>query len=589
MSVTDLDEMVAFLRSVGRDDADVEVKKAAGGMPRSVRDTLSAFANTRGGLIVLGLDEESGFAATGVADAGKMSADLAAVCAEMEPPLRPVIQAVPFEGVTLVIAEVPELLREQKPCFYRGAGIVNGSFVRVGDSDRRMTSYEVQLMLANRGQPRHDEEPVPGTGIDDLNPAAVSALLDRLRKSRPHAYAGLDDHDVLRRMRVLVRSGDGEVLSVAGLLALGRVPQEQFPQLALTFVHYPTPDGAELDTGVRYLDSIVAEGPIPIMVQDTMQALRRNMKRRAVISGVGRQDVWEYPEVALREAVVNALVHRDLSPDSCGTQVQVEMYPDRLVIRNPGGLFGPVTVDHLGEEGASSARNATLLRLLRDVVLPEDGRPVCENIGSGIRTMVRSLRAAGMRAPEFRDRIAQFSVIFPNHSLLGAEVVGWIEGLGARELTESQCLCLAVLRDGGFLDNSGYRRVTGVDSRVATTELQDLVSRGLVAREGTGRWTRYQLAPTATPNSTPAARRADRRADILTAIGAAELTRAQIAARTHLPDSTTRRWLATLVADGEVEQIGRPRSPNVRYRRVTRPTRSGPAAAGHTPDTEGEQ
>ncbi|WP_228811524.1 hypothetical protein, partial [Nocardia farcinica] len=92
---------------------------------------------------------------------------------------------------------------------------------------------------------------------------------------------------------------------------------------------------------------------------------------------------------------------------------------------------------------------------------------------------------------------------------------------GARELTESQCLCLAVLRDGGFLDNSGYRRVTGVDSRVATTELQDLVSRGLVAREGTGRWTRYQLAPTATPNSTPAARRADRRADILTAIGAA--------------------------------------------------------------------
>jgi len=80
---------------------------------------------------------------------------------------------------------------------------------------------------------------------------------------------------------------------------------------------------------------------------------------RAVIADAGRQDIWEYPETALREAVVNALVHRDLSGSARGTQIQVEMYPDRLVIKNPGGLFGPVTIDSLGEEGISSARNAT--------------------------------------------------------------------------------------------------------------------------------------------------------------------------------------------------------------------------------------
>ena len=106
------------------------------------------------------------------------------------------------------------------------------------------------------------------------------------------------------------------------------------------------------------------------MVRDTLAAIRRNMSRRAVIADAGRQDIWEYPETALREAVVNALVHRDLSGSARGTQVQVEMYPDRLVIKNPGGLFGPVTVDSLGEEAISSARNATLIKLLEDVPLP---------------------------------------------------------------------------------------------------------------------------------------------------------------------------------------------------------------------------
>ena len=85
------------------------------------------------------------------------------------------------------------------------------------------------------------------------------------------------------------------------------------------------------------------------MARDTLAAIRQHVAPRGD-SGAGRQDIWEYPETALREAVVNALVHRDLSGSSRGTQIQVEMYPDRLVIKNPGGLFGPVTVESLGEE-----------------------------------------------------------------------------------------------------------------------------------------------------------------------------------------------------------------------------------------------
>lgn len=305
----------------------------------------------------------------------------------------------------------------------------------------------------------------------------------------------------------------------------------------------------------RFLDNVTLEGPIPVMVRDTLAAIRRNMSRRAVIAGAGRQDVWEYPETALREAVVNALVHRDLSSSARGTQVQIEMYPDRLTIRNPGGLFGPVTVDSLGEEGISSARNATLIKILEDVPLPGETRTVCENRGSGIRAMLGSLLAAGMSPPQFHDKISSFLVTFPNHTLLGEETIGWIRGLGQQGLTDSRCIALALLREEGVLDNRAYRNAIGVDSRVATGELRDLVARELITQTGTRRWARYRPSQRdTTAKGRPS--RADRRPELLAALGDEHLTRAELVTRTGLGDQTVRRWLKIMRDEGTIELIG---------------------------------
>jgi ATP-dependent DNA helicase RecG len=207
---------------------------------------------------------------------------------------------------------------------------------------------------------------VAGVEIGQLVKGSVDALIARLRVSRPYGFKDLDDNAVLCRSKVLVPGPDGhETVSVAGLLALGSYPQEFFPQLMVTFVHYPTEDGAQSPSGDRFLDNVMLEGPVPVMARDTLAAIRRNMSRRAVIAGAGRQDIWEYPETALREAVVNALVHRDLSSSALGTQIQIEMYPDRLLIRNPGGLFGPISVDNLGEDAISSAEMRRSSRFLK--------------------------------------------------------------------------------------------------------------------------------------------------------------------------------------------------------------------------------
>jgi ATP-dependent DNA helicase RecG len=577
----ELTEIIGNLRLLGADIADVEVKNSRGGLPKSLRETISAFSNTQGGILILGLDEGLGFAPSGLRDPAKLAADLGSMCSsEMEPPIRPLVRVHQFEGEQIVAAEIPELDPAQKPCFYKGAGMTKGSYVRVSDGDRRLSAYEVQVMLSSRGQPRDDEQALPGIGIDDLDPASIDALVARLRTSRPFAFKDLDQLAVLRRARILVPDENADdAVSLSGLLTLGSYPQEMFPQLMVTFVHYPTAAGTQSPTGERFLDNVTLEGPIPVMARDTLAAIRRNMSRRAMVAGAGRQDVWEYPETALREAVVNALVHRDLSSAARGTQTQIEMYPDRLVIKNPGGLFGPVTLENLGEEGISSARNATLIKLLEDVPLPGETRTVCENRGSGIRSMLGALRSAGMSPPQFEDRISSFTVTFPNHTLLSEDTVRWIAGLGEHALTDSQCVALAMLREDEILDNRAYRNAIGVDSRVATVELQDLVGRELVTQTGTRRWAQYRLSSRISSHSGLPSR-ADRRPALLAALGSDTLSRAELTTRTGLSDQTVRRWLKIMRQEGTVELTGSsPRSTSARYRR----TRQGSLFADDPP------
>ncbi len=154
----------------------------------------------------------------------------------------------------------------------------------------------------------------------------------------------------------------------------------------------------------------------------------------------------------------------------------------------------------------------------------------------------------------------------------GVIILGLEEGADSRprdwRIPPSQGLFLALLRQGEDepMDNRSYREHTGVDSRVATLELRDLVSRELILPEGTGRWTRYHLAE---HRSTPHPQRADRRQTILDALGHETLSRAELSSRTGLGDQIVRRWLRVLREENVIETVGGShRSPNVRYRRA---------------------
>jgi ATP-dependent DNA helicase RecG len=569
-----LEGLITELRKFGSEATRVEVKAAASGLPASARESLAAFCNSPGGgTLILGLDDTPGFRPVGLPDARKLQTDLAAMCREdLTPPLQPNIFIGQVDGSPVVVAQIVELPREQKPCYITAKGLNRGTYIRVADSDRRLTAEEVHQLIAERGQPVFDTEAVGDAAVADLDGAAVDGYVSRLREQNPRLWANESVETILRMNRVVVPDAAGEYRpSLAGLLSLGHFPQQYFPQLNVTFVHFPTITGESTPSGVRFLDNVSMNGSIPYMAREALAVIQRNMTRRSLITGEGRRDVWEYPPEALREAIVNALVHRDLSPGSRGTQVQIELYPDRLRIQNPGGLFGSLDVNRLGEEGRSSARNSLLLKLLEEVSVPGEDRTVCENRGSGIRAMISSLRRAGMGPPLFKDRVTSFEVLMPNHALLDDETVLWLSTLGREGIRDSQCIALALMRRGEVLDNSKYRAATGVsDSRVAYFELQDLVARELVDQTGSRGGARYTLSEYAKSVGTHEARRRprpNRRLQIIEALAhLGDLSKAEIAQTIGASEKTAEHWLGRLKRNGEIEVIGgKNRSKNTRY------------------------
>ena len=169
------------------------------------------------------------------------------------------------------------------------------------------------------------------------------------------------------------------------------------------------------------------------------------------------------------------------------------LYPDRLEITSPGGLYGAFDPDRLMTEPVTAARNARLAKLLQDVQAPTSGRAVCENVGTGLVSTARYLRDAGLSPPEIEHTLSDFKVVFRNHTVLDHEAVAWLATLHAEGLNDRQRLGLAHARRHGQIDNRGYRVLTGCDGGTATQELTDLRRQGLLERTGGRRWAAWRL------------------------------------------------------------------------------------------------
>lgn len=451
-------DAIRLMRRIGADTQRCEVKKSVQELPRNLPETISAFSNMHGGMIILGLEESNGFRPAVGFDADRIYKQLQTIGDRFTPVVRMEIEKVPFEGQMLVVALVNELPKDRKPCFITTRGCYEGSFIRSGDGDRHLTAYEVDQLLEERHQPQHDIEPVERASLDDLDQDSLKAIIKRAKELFPRVFGKLDDEIILIQLGVCTRVEGRVHPTLAGLLALGIFPQQYFPRLEVVFTVYAgTTKEGNLKTGERYVDSKEIVGSIPNMLMDTLSLVRQRMNTGAVIQGGLRKDIPDYPLIAVREAVANALQHRDYSQGGRGSQVQVNLYSDRLEIINPGGLYGSTTVESLGKEGISSTRNEFLSRLL--TYTPFDDGYVVENKGTGFMTIESSLAAALMPPPKVHNSLTFFKLTFEKRRKTEEEISerSW-KNLEEAILSELEKCGSASTKE--LMAKSGYSRQT---------------------------------------------------------------------------------------------------------------------------------
>lgn len=479
----DVRALLARLRERGGDSTDVEVKLGVGGVPR-VGETLCAFGNMpNGGTLIIGLDEANDFESVGVADPAAMAAGIAAQArTAVVPPVQVDFDEARVDGVVLLVATVAPLPLSSRPCRYQG-----NAYLRQADGDYAMSEQEVQQILAQRDRPRHDAAVVPETTTADLHTGLVEEFIGNARSAN-RFLRDLTDEEVLRRTRVL--SPHGPELTIGGLYALGAYPQQFAPSLSITAAVQLDPRSGERTRDLAHL-----AGPIPMLLEDAMAWVVRNTRTTIRYTADGHaRDFEEIPAIAVRELVANALVHRDLSPHSQSKRVEMRLTDDKLVISNPGGLWG-INQAQLGTPMGKSAVNEFLYDMCK-LARTANGSRVIEGEGGGIRDARRVLSAANLRPPKFIDSGVSFTALVPRISLLSVQDLEWLTQMDPDgRLSAVQRRLAAGLRHGRNWTNASVRDdFAPMDSVVARAELQGLVAAGIAVADGERGQTTYRLA-----------------------------------------------------------------------------------------------
>lgn len=399
-------QLVNEIRTQKSERQNVELKACHEGFPKKIYDTLSSFSNQdMGGTIIFGVTDKPDFDICGVYDAESVQKKIAENCNQMEPKVRALVTICEIDGKNIVAAEIPGVEAVYRPVYYAGVGRIKGSYIRVGDNDEPMNEYEVYSYEAFRRRIRDDLRTVDKAKLDLFDKDMLEKYLELVKRDRGNLTGNVSDSEILELMGVM----ENGVPTLAGTMTFSRFPQIYFPQLCITAVVVP---GTELgDTGSdgeRFIDNARIQGPIQNMIEEATAFVRKNSRTKTIIGSDGkRHDKTEFPMTAVREAILNALVHRDYSIHTENTPVSIEMYRDRMEIKNSGGIYGNFPAESLGK-GRPETRNAALSNILEIL-------RITENRYSGIPTIYKEFEKAGLPEPEFKVIRGEFRVTFRNN------------------------------------------------------------------------------------------------------------------------------------------------------------------------------
>ncbi|MCI8754890.1 MAG: winged helix-turn-helix transcriptional regulator [Bifidobacterium pseudolongum] len=566
-------QAIERLRAQHNDDADYEAKSCATTLSKRVWESVSAFANTDGGTLLLGVDENENFTVPPQFDADKTINQFVDGMGDGSKDGAKVVSPPPYsihrdtlDGAQMVSVQVHENDAAHKPCYVKSKSVSTGSYKRQDDKDILLSPTELFEMQNVYKPSEADRAPITDADRGDLDDATVAAIIDAHRDMKALRGAQSEAQQ-LERLNILDKDGH---VRLAGLLIAGIYPQQFFPRLYVDVAVHPGINKSQ-DGEVRFLDRVQCDGRLQEMVDDAVKAVLRNLRTYSLIEGTGRHDVPEIPTTVLREAIANAVVHREYGALFRNDPVNIDVYSNRVEISNPGNLWGGKTLQNLAN-GVSRCRNATLMQLLQKTPLirgDNDG-PAVEGQGSGIQFMINRMKELSLAQPDFQPTFDRFRVILYRGGAELAMNQQWVRSHVGHDLPGRESSVLHTVRALGRASVHDIRDRLGYDSDDIRAMLATLVETGLIRQVTTDVYEPLETPTIANAGdaSTPSATASSSRQTIIGAIPTSGTISARdIAESTGKSLQTVRRILRELVDDGTITAIGKKQS---RLRTYTR-------------------
>jgi ATP-dependent DNA helicase RecG len=454
----------------------------------SVMETVCAFCNEPGlggGYILLGVAEDNStlfpqYKVVPVTDPDKFQRDFATQCAGMfNFPIRPKVTVEKINGHTVIKIWVDELPAKQKPLFFRTDGLPQGAFRRIGSTDQHCTEDDMHIFYQDSSS--YDQSPVPDTTIADIDENAMKRYRLLREKVNPAAEElTYGDQELLEALGCVNRKNPNE-LNIAGLLLFGtsQIQRRTFPMLRVDYIRVP--GNSWIQNADNRFTTIDMRGPLLLMLYRLIDAINADLPKGFLLPENDPQAASTgLPVKALREAIVNALMHRSYREHR---PTQIIRYDNRIEILNPG--YSLKAEDKLGMPG-SETRNPFIAAVFHDTNL-------AETKGSGIRAMRRLMQESHLAPPTFESSREnnEFTSRLLLHHFLGENDIVWLNSLKHIELNDSQKIALLFVREVGAIDNQTYRQMADCDTLKASSDLRLLKNQDLLKSKGKGKATYY--------------------------------------------------------------------------------------------------
>ena len=479
------DELLEKLNSIEWDD--IEFKEAAWAVPRSALETVSAFANTGGGHIVLGVSEGNGILTiTGVIDADKVQSDFLGQTRDIQKISALLlvtgdVHQLP-EG-TVICFQIPEASRSEKPVYLDRNP--KKAFVRRGGGDYHCTGDELMRFIRDAGSTTYDSETI---GLDPeafFDEATLRWYRARFEASNPGKDESVDDIAFLRNWGLLIEK-DGQLLPTrAAVLVLGTAPfvRQELPRIVVDLQLYRH-SADEYSPSKRWADRVTVEENLIDAWKATLNFFQKHSERPfSVDPATLRRDDDPPDYISFREAAINLLIHQDFGD---ATRVPViRFFKDRTEFFNPGDALA--TREQLLDPGDKDVRNPRVMNTFRRIGLSDQG-------GTGVVAIFDSWRRLGFLPPEIEnDKVEKsFRLRLRRERLLSEEQLLAQASLGL-QLSETEAKVFAFVTRKGKADLVDIKALTGL-SRTAAMELGQRLSVEVIVRRASGSRTTFVLA-----------------------------------------------------------------------------------------------